>query len=220
MLKLTAALTLFIISGLSYALDGFYVGAGMALNQTSSNDIYKTYYAANGSGSAVGSYLGNQNKDSVGTYFNGGYQFNDYFATEVNFLWSNNQVYQPSPQDTGNKTFLGSQNLFAVNALFLYPFTDLFDLKIRGGVAFERATMTDYVGSPMTDGFTSVLGIGGAFYIFKHISLDLDYINYGLLLPLNLHYNANGNNVVGGNPPTNAATVENNDLVLSINYHF
>lgn len=220
MFRFAIVLILCLISWLSFGLDGFYLGGGMALNQTSYNDIYKTYYAANGSGSGVGSYLGDQTKGSVGTYFDGGYQFNDYFATEVSFLWSNNQIYQPSQQDTGNKTFLGSQNLVAVNALFLYPFTDWFDLKVRGGVAFERATMTDYVGSPMTDGFTSVLGVGAAFYIFKHISLDLDYINYGLLLPLNLHYNVNGNNIVGGNPPANAATVENNDLVLGVNYHF
>ena len=220
MLKLVIALALSSVSVLCYALDGFYLGGGVALNQTSSDNIYKTYYAPDGSGDAVGSYLGNQSKNSVGTYFSGGYQFNDYFATEVSFLWSNNQVYQPSPQNTGNKTFLGSQNLLAANALFLYPFTDWFDLKVRGGIAFERATMTDYVGSPMTDGFTSVLGIGGAFYIFKHISLDLDYINYGLLLPLNLHYNANNNSVINGNPPANAATVTNNDLILGVNYHF
>lgn len=220
MLKFVVALVLSVINLLCYGLDGFYLGGGVALNQTSLDNIYKTYYAPDGSGDAVGSYLGNQNKSSVGTYLNGGYQFNDYFATEVNFLWSNNQIYQPSPQDTGNKTFLGSQNLLAVNALFLYPFTDWFDLKVRGGIAFERATLTDYVGSPMTDGFTSVLGVGAAFYIFKHISLDLDYINYGLLFPLNLHYHENGNTVVGGSPPANAATVENNDLVLSVNYHF
>ncbi|MBX9598267.1 MAG: hypothetical protein K2X04_06800 [Burkholderiales bacterium] len=72
MLKLVVLLTLSVTGALCYALDGFYVGGGVALNQTSSDDIYKTYYAANGSGSAVGSYLGNQNKDSVGTYFNGG----------------------------------------------------------------------------------------------------------------------------------------------------
>ena len=80
--------------------------------------------------------------------------------------------------------------------------------------------MTDFVGSPMTDGITSVLGIGTSFYVFKHISLDLDYINYGLLLPLNLHYNANSNQFIGGQPPANVATIQNNDLIVSINYHF
>ena len=219
MFRFAIGLILCLISWLSFGIDGFYLGGGMALNQTSAENIYKTYSVA-GADKAMGSYLGNQTKNSVGTYFNGGYQFNDYFATEASYLWSNNQVYQPSAQDGGNKTFLGSQNLVAANAIFLYPFTDWFNLKVRGGIAWERATMTDYAGSPMTDGFTSVLGIGTSFYIFKHISLDLDYINYGLLLPLNLHYNANNNSFINGNPPANAATVTNNDLILGVNYHF
>ena len=208
-----------LLSGLSFAIDGFYVGGGMALNQTTADNIYKTYPVLN-STLATGSYLGNQVRDSVGTYFNGGYQFNQYFAAEASLLWSNNQVYQPAPQNVGNKTFLGSQNLLATSAIFIYPFTDWFSLKLRGGLAWERATMTDFVGSPMTDGITSVLGIGTSFYVFKHISLDLDYINYGLLLPLNLHYNANSNQFIGGQPPANVATIQNNDLIVSINYHF
>lgn len=203
---------------LSYAEDGFYVGTGLALNQTTSENIYKTYWSSEGS-QGVGSIPGTQVRGSTGFFGDVGYQFNNYFATEVNFLWSNNQVYTPVAQDTGSQTFLGSQNLVSANALFLYPFTDWFSLKVRGGIAWERATMTDYVGSPMTDGFTSVIGLGGSFYIFKHISLDIDYIGYGVLLPLNLNYHSNGNQIQGA-VPTNVATVTNNDLILGVNYHF
>ena len=54
MLKLVIALALSSVSVLCYALDGFYLGGGVALNQTSSDNIYKTYYAPDGSGDAVG----------------------------------------------------------------------------------------------------------------------------------------------------------------------
>ncbi len=202
----------------SSAQDGFYIGSGVALNQTTSENIYKTYwspYFSQGVISNPGTQVGN----STGLFTNFGYQFNDYLASEVNYLWSNNQIYTPVAQDAGNRTFLGSQNIVSANALFLYPFTDWFNLKIRGGIAWEEATMTDYVGSPMTDGFTSVIGLGGSFYIFKHISLDIDYIGYGVLFPLNLNYHSNGNQI-RGQMPTNVATVTNNDLILGVNYHF
>ena len=53
-----------LLSGLSFAIDGFYVGGGMALNQTTADNIYKTYPVLN-STLATGSYLGNQVRDSV-----------------------------------------------------------------------------------------------------------------------------------------------------------
>ena len=46
MFRFAIGLILCLISWLSFGIDGFYLGGGMALNQTSAENIYKTYSVA------------------------------------------------------------------------------------------------------------------------------------------------------------------------------
>ena len=107
--------------------------------------------------------------------------------------------------------------MFGISALGYIPLISDLYLKGRLGMAYSMNTMTTYVGDPGTKMLTSEIGAGLQYFMTKHLSLDFDYINYGLLLPMQLQYHAP---VSGGPSLGTIDTVMNNQFFLSLNIHY
>ena len=201
-----------------FNIEGFYFGFGSGFNITSNANLIKTF--SNDGVTVQSQNMGNVTGYSIPVTGYLGYRFNNYFSTEFTYVYSGNQDYtKPSNQTFEQSNFWGSQNLYTINAVGYYPLLDnnLY-LKGRIGVALAEDTMTTYIGSPGTGSFTSSLGIGLQYYIAKFISLDLDYINYGLLVPAQLTYKPS---ISPPGPNLGVVdTVMNNQFLLSINLHF
>lgn len=197
-------------------LEGFYTGFGTGFNVTSNSNLIKTY----GADQQINGIreLGNPPGYSLPILIDVGYRFNPYLSVEFSYSYSGNQQYVgPVGVSGNNDVFWGSQNMFGLSALGYLPLnTDLY-LKGRFGLAYAMATMTTYIGDPGTKMVTSELGVGLQYFMTKYLSLDLDYINYGLLMPMQLHYNptTSGSSDLGV-----IDTINNNQFFVSLTVHY
>lgn len=197
-------------------VEGFYTGIGTGLNITSNGNLIKTY----GADQKVDGIqnMGSQLGYSLPILIDAGYRFNPYLSAEFSYSYSGNQQYVGPVGVAGNSdVFWGSQNMFGVSAVGYLPLnTDLY-LKGRLGLAYAMATMTTYIGDPGTKMLTSELGVGLQYFMTKYLSLDFDYINYGALIPMQLHYNP----PAGGAPDLGTIdTINNNQIFVSLTVHY
>lgn len=207
MKKLITLSTLFLIAQNSYS-SGFYIGVGSGINTTNTNNMI---YSTSVNQKQQTTSLGNVNENSTPMAINLGYQFNNFLSTELIYTYSGNQNYTSS---IGN--FWGSQNILALDAIGYLPILSNVFVKGRVGVAGYQSNLTTYIGNPNTTSLTSSLGAGLEYRFIKNISLDLDYINYGLINPVNLNYNpCNNCNNIGS-----AGSQSTNLYLISLQYHF
>lgn len=203
------------------SLSGAYLGAGTGLNITNNYNLIKTFGYNHQSGQPYTGYIGNVTGYSVPVFAYAGYRFNKYLATEATYTYSGNQGYSRAPNyDSvpGNEEFWGSQNTFGISALGYLPVVKDLYLKARTGIGYSLDTMTTYIGDPGTKNVTSILGLGAEYYMTKNLSLDFDYINYGLIIPIKLHYTP-----FSGASGMNLGTIDSiiiNDFFLSLTVHF
>lgn len=173
----------------NYNIKGFYVGFGTGVNITTNNNFYKTYPDSNNNFAVArldnnGQVLG----ISAPFWIYGGYRILEYLQIEISFNYSGNQDYQKPVNDPATN-FWGSQNIISTSVIGLCPLVDKYlYLKGRLGVAYSINSFTNYLGNPNTDTFTSVLGFGMQYKFMQHLSVDFDYINFGLLSPIHLIY--------------------------------
>ena len=223
MLKITSGIVFLILQvvgvNLVFAqnnIDGFYTGIGTGLNITANSNLIKTY----GTEQEIHgiSDLGNVSAGSLPILIDAGYRFNPYLSAEFTYSYSGNQQYTGPVGVDGNKTtFWGSQNVFGVSALGYVPLTNNLYLKGRLGLAYAMATMTTYIGDPGTKMMTSEIGVGLQYFMSQYLSLDFDYINYGLLMPLQLNYKP----PAGGAPNLGVIdTISNNQFFVSLTVHY
>lgn len=197
-------------------IEGFYTGVGTGFNVTSNSNLIKT----NGVDQQINGIreLGNPSGYSLPILVDAGYRFNPYLAAEFNYSYSGNQQYVgPVGVSGGNNVFWGSQNMFGLSAIGYLPLTTDLYLKGRLGLAYAMATMTTYIGDPGTKMITSEFGVGLQYFMTKYLSLDFDYINYGLLMPMQLQYNS-------PEPSTPNLgvidTINNNQFFVSLTVHY
>ncbi len=203
---------------------GFYIGAGTGLSIVQNYGLTKTYHTRPAGGDPSveynplsTQYIGNTTGYSLPFSMDLGYRFNKYLGTEFTYVYSGNQHYQRASQDVTGSNFWGSQNTFALAAIGYLPILNNVYLKGRAGIAYSVDSMTTFVGNPGTKNLTSELGVGIQWMVLKHMSLDFDYINFGLLKPMELRYtppNAGGPNLGV------VDTLISNNFLLSVNYHF
>ncbi|MBX9599136.1 MAG: outer membrane beta-barrel protein [Burkholderiales bacterium] len=213
-LKIIRLFVLFFLK-LTYAKDltGLYIGAGTGLNITKNSGLIKTYTPSNDAGYQ---YIGNPTGYSMPFNADLGYKVNNYFGVEFNFFHSGNQIYQQASNSPNQSNFWGSQNIFGLSALGFLPLSSDFSLKARAGVALSVASMTTYIGNPATINPTSELGLGVSWSISKNLAIDFDYINYGLLAPMQLKYRP----PQSGQPNLGVVdTITVNSFLFSLNYH-
>ena len=194
-------------------VSGTYICIGSGVNMVSKSGLIKTYN--NSQGEVASQNLGNVTGYSLPIFLYSGYRFNNYLSAEFTYTYSGNQNYQ-GPEVNGSTTFVGSQNTFGLSAVGYLPLTENFYLKGRIGAGYSLDTMTRYIGDPGTKNTTSILGLGLQYFLFPKFSIDMDYINYGLLAPMKLEYTP---------PPggPNLGTVDSlmvNQLFVSLNFHF
>ncbi len=197
-----------------------YFGAGSGLNITQNYGLVKTFYVPSATSNSQydiqSQFLGNVSGYSMPVYANFGYRFNNYVAAEFDYVYSGNQIYQ-RPSMSPNKTnFWGSQNNFGLVAVGYIPVRENIFLKGKLGLAYSMDTMTTYAGDPGTKNITSEIGLGAQWFIKRNWSLDFDYINYGLLIPIHENYRAPQS---GGPNLGTINTIISNEFLLSINYH-
>jgi hypothetical protein len=205
-----------IFSGYTYAseanLEGFYIGGGSGLNITSNKDLIKGFSTDN---VMQLQKMGDVTGYSVPIFAFTGYRFNEYIAAEFAYSYSGNQTYERASREPKGPGFWGSQSIFSMNAIGYYPLiTNSLYLKGRAGIAYSMDTLTTYPGNPGTKNFTSVLGAGLQYYVRKNISIDFDYVNYGILAPMKLEYTS---------PIGSLGTVDSitsNQFLLSASIHF
>lgn len=197
-------------------IEGFYTGIGTGLNITSNHNLIKTY----GTEQDVHGVnnMGNVTAYSLPIFIDGGYRFNPYLSTEFSYSYSGNQQYTGSVGVDGNNAlFWGSQNMFGISALGYLPLTTNLYLKGRLGLAYAMATMTTYIGDPGTKMMTSEIGAGLQYFMSQYLSIDFDYINYGLLIPMQLSYKP----PAGGAPNLGVIdTINNDQFFVSLTVHY
>lgn len=197
-------------------VEGFYTGLGTGLNITSNSNLIKTYGADQKTEGIQN--MGNPLGYSLPILVDAGYRFNLYLSAELSYSYSGNQQYVGPVGVAGNSdVFWGSQNMFGLSAMGYLPLTTDLYLKGRLGLAYAMATMTTYVGDPGTKMVTSELGVGLQYFMTKYLSLDFDYINYGALILMQLHYNP----PIGGAPDLGTIdTINNNQFFVSLTVHY
>lgn len=192
---------------------GFYAGFGTGMNVTINYGLIKTYQQ-NNQVQAVN--MGDVTGYSAPIFLYGGYRFNQYVSGELSYTYSGNQEY-PQPSGCQNCTnFWGSQNYFGFSAVGYLPVSNWFYLKARAGLAIGGSTMTTYVGNPGTVDTTSILGVGIDYPLTRHLAINFDYINYGLLIPIRLQYRT----PPGGQDLGTVDTLQQNLLLFSLKIDF
>lgn len=170
-----------------YNTKGFYLGIGTGINITTNYDFFKTYINPNNQFAFEkldnnGQILG----ISVPFMIYAGYRIFEYLQIDVAFNNSGNQMYQ-KPVNDPTSNFWGSQNIFSTSVIGLCPLVNNYlYLKGRLGVSYTINSFTNYLGNPNTNAITSVLGLGLQYKFMQHLSIDFDYINFGLLAPIKL----------------------------------
>lgn len=213
-------LILFFIMYTSFSKEnkvtGFYLGVGSGINVTRNTNFYKIYNDGSNEYQRLdigGPVLGY----SIPFTLYSGYRFFEYFSVELSYNYSGNQVYnKPSGQFNGSN-FWGSQNTLSINAVGYFPLIND-DLFLKGiiGIAGSLDGATTYPGNPKTFNLTSALGLGIQFFVMRHMSINFDYINYGILFPINLVFKPSA-----GAP--NLGIIDNiniNQYLFSLQYHF
>lgn len=188
--------------------SGFYVGVGSGINQTMNSNMKYEYNANN---QPTVQNLGNVTENSTPLSLDVGYKFNNFLAAELLYSYSGNQNYS-----SNNGTFWGSQNILALDAVGFFPILSNVYIKGRLGIAGYKSNLTNYVGNPNTTSLTSSLGAGIEYRFIKNIALDFDFINYGLINPVNLQYQPCNNCQNIGS----AGTQQTNLYLLSLQYYF
>lgn len=211
---------LLFIACISYAknnkVTGFYLGVGSGINVTRNSNFYKIYNDGSNQYQRLdigGPVLGY----SLPFYLYSGYRFFEYFSVELSYNYSGNQTYsKPSGQVSGSD-FWGSQNTISLDAVGYFPLIhdDLF-LKGRIGIAGSLDGATTYPGNPKTYNLTSTLGLGVQFFVMKHMSINFDYINYGVIFPIYLVFKPS----VGAPDLGIIDNININQYLLSLQYHF
>lgn len=165
--------------------EGFYIGFGSGINITNNSNLIKTFEIET---QMKVTNMGSLSGYSVPVFFYGGYRFNPYLSTEISYTYSGNQNYT-APNDCVNcSDFWGSQNNFGVSAVGYLPIKNWVYLKARLGLAYNTSSFTTYIGDPGTKNITSITGLGIDYPIIKNLGISFDYINYGLLIPIQLQY--------------------------------
>lgn len=193
--------------------SGFYAGFGTGVNITANYGLIKTY-EQNNQIQAVN--MGDVTGYSAPIFLYGGYRFNPYLSAELTYTYSGNQEYAPPSSCANCTNFWGSQNYFGFNAVGYLPISDWFYLKGRAGLALGGSTMTTYVGNPGTVDATSILGVGIDYPVTRHLAINFDYINYGLLIPIQLQYRT----PPGGQNLGTVNTLQENLLLFSLKVDF
>lgn len=139
-------------------------------------------------GSYIGANIGYANianwwTGSMAVTVNGGYAFNNYFATEGGANW----IYPTSAQYPNNGALSGSylqrQSFIDIAAKGSLPFSDIFNLYAKAGIGagFVSNTANSYSGwsapSGVNPGF--YMALGGEFALSAHF--DIIGEDYGLI---------------------------------------
>lgn len=188
--------------------SGFYLGIGSGINNTITNNMKYSYLENN---KQYTQNLGNVSQNSTPFSLDFGYKFNNFVSAELLYSYSGNQNYS---SDNGN--FWGSQNIISLDAVGFLPLLSNVYLKGRAGIAGYKTNLTNYVGNPNTINLTSSLGAGLEYRFMQNIALDFDYINYGLINPVNLSYQPCSSCYNIGS----AGTQQTNLYLLSLQYYF
>ena len=209
--KIKLLLSLLFATGISYAEGGgFYVGAGSGINDTFISNSVVSY---NENGAQKVYPQGNVSATSVPISIDFGYSFNNFLAAELLYSYSGNQTYPNLP---GGGTYSGTQNTISLSAVGFWPVLSNIWLKGRIGLAGQQVNLTNYMGNANSTGLTSAIGAGVEYKIIKNISVDLDYVNYGLINPVNLNYQPCSTCTNIGS----AGSEMSNLYLLSLQYHF
>jgi hypothetical protein len=130
---------------------------------------------------------------STALTLNGGYQFNQYLATEAGFTWIYpTAVNYPSSPGSYNQT----QSFMDLAAKGSLPFSNVFNAYLKGGIGAGFSGTSD-------PGFNSSSGIspgiflamGGEFHLSPHFEINIE--DYGLMVFGNNNY-GNINILAGG----------------------
>ncbi len=150
-------------------------------------------HAENMDGEPVGSYVSanvgyanvqNWWTGSLALTVNGGYQFNRFFATEVGATWINGIPAQYPLNSNRSGTYGQNQSFFDVAAKGSLPFSDIFNVYIKGGIGVGLS-QTDAVSSgqfsaPSAGLSTGLyLALGGEFKLTNNLQLVVE--DYGML---------------------------------------
>ena len=121
---------------------------------------------------------------SLALTVNGGYQFNRFFAAEVGGTWINGIAAQYPANSYQSGTYGQNQSFFDVAAKGSLPFSDIFNVYIKGGIGIGLS-QTDAVSSwqftaPNAGINTGLyLALGGDLKLTEHLQLVIE--DYGML---------------------------------------
>lgn len=121
---------------------------------------------------------------SVALTINGGYQFNKYFATEAGATWINGIAAQYPANSGRSGTYGQNQSFFDVAAKGSLPFSDIFNVYIKGGLG-AGLSQTDAISSgsfaaPATGISPGLyLALGGELKLSQNLQLLVE--DYGLM---------------------------------------
>lgn len=121
---------------------------------------------------------------SLALTINGGYQFNRFFATEVGATWINGVAAQYPANSYQSGTYGQNQSFFDVAAKGSLPFSDIFNVYIKGGLGVGLS-QTDAVSSwqftaPNVGINTGLyLALGGELKLTNQLQLVVE--DYGMM---------------------------------------
>ena len=147
--------------------DGFYAGINIGVASVQDMvDIDGNLNISNGQ----------QSLGDLGVV--GGYNFNKFFATELNYLYVG--TYSITISSGPYSATMNQENSFlTLNAKGTLPLNEKFDLfgKIGAGANFAAVNYSNNVGAALNNGsstnFVVVLGVGGVYNLNENVSFNL-----------------------------------------------
>jgi hypothetical protein len=170
----------------SVSLKGWYAGGGVGIA-----NVYSY------SDTCYGCWGDSDYGDSDFAYtFTGGYRFIPYFGIEASYLdsgtpeWDQDFVYVGDLNDTFNVDAKIDLTSYQVSVLGILPFAKIWEVYLRGGVAFwdgdSEQILTSVSDNEVTklnvdeSGADFLLGVGGGVTLGKRWHIRLDYVYFGI----------------------------------------
>lgn len=169
-------------------------------------DFTKGWYAGGGVGisnvysytdTCYGCWADSEHGENDFAYtFTGGYRFTRYFAVEASYLdsgtpeWDEDVVYIGDLNDTYNVDAKIDLTSYQLSVLGILPFAKIWEVYIRGGVAFwdgdSNQVLRRLSDNEVTlrnvdeSGADFLLGVGGGVTVKERWQLRLEYIYFGI----------------------------------------
>lgn len=192
------------------ANSGWYIGAGSGFSTTTNSNT--TLITGSNAVNQTFTPISNNSGNAVPISVDAGYQFNNLLSIEG--------MYNHINSDFTSLNNSGEQNIYSLSAVGTFPVLSNVNIKARVGASLYDTNINGYLGNVSTIKPTDLLGAGIQYRFIKNISLDFDYLYYGLLFPINMNYqpcsgcqSLSNNNGIANQQTTSI-------YLLSVQYHF